>query len=166
MKLRYKTTIVVAGFVVLLSLAASLFIAFQPDPRYDREKVHPRLLSLQQPYKTVRTYYFMDGGSIGIEIVDREGRKEQFAVLALMGEPNPYTRVLVGGLHHRAPGAVELHDPESTRRMLICVLSDYPNRKASDNANLARLRGYTKDSITLWYHRCRGDIGDDEEYIY
>ena len=122
MKLRYKTTIVVAGFVVLLSLAASLFIAFQPDPRYDREKVHPRLLSLQQPYKTVRTYYFMDGGSIGIEIVDREGRKEQFAVLALMGEPNPYTRVLVGGLHHRAPGAVELHDASGNQVRMALFL--------------------------------------------
>ncbi len=166
MKLRHKTAIVVVGLIVLLALAASLFIAFQPDPRYDRQKVHPRLLSLQQPYKTVRTYYFMDGGSIGIKIIDRDGREERFAVLALMGEPNPYTRVLVGGLHRRVPGAVELQDPENTRRMLICILSDYPNRKASDDANLARLRGYTKDSITLWYHRCRGDIGDDDEYIY
>ena len=63
MKLRHKTAIVVVGLIVLLALAASLFIAYQPDPRYDRQKVHPRLLSLQQPYKTVRTYYFMDGGA-------------------------------------------------------------------------------------------------------
>jgi hypothetical protein len=162
MKLRYKATLLVGAAV----LGGGLFVVFQLGPTYDSQKVHPRLRTLQQPYKTVKTYYFMDGGSIGIRIIDRDGHQEDFAILALLGQPNPYTRVLVGGLHYRVPGAVELSEPEHTRRMLICILRDYPNRTPWDDANLASLRGYLKDDIKVLYHRCRGNLDANGTYFY
>jgi hypothetical protein len=161
-KRRYKVAILLGTAV----LGCGLFVAFQPGLSYDIQKVHPRLRALREPFQTVKSYYFMDGGSIGIKIVDGDGREERFAVLSLLGEPNPYTRVLVGGIHRREQGAVEVSDPEDTRRMLIRILSDYPNRTPWDDANLAFLRGYPKDRIKALYHKYCGRLDSNGRYIY
>jgi len=114
--------------VAVLILAGGLFIVFQPGPKYDIQQVHPRLRILQQPFQSVKAFFFWDGGSIGFEIVDRDGRREQFAIPAYLGESNHYTTVFVGAIHARKPGAVEIAQPEQTKRMLICILRDYRAR--------------------------------------
>ena len=147
-------------------VAGALFVIFQPGPSYDLPKVDPRLSGLRAPYQKVKTYYWADGGSIGIKIVDRDGRQEQFAIRAKLGDTNPYTRVYVGALNDRLPGAVEVGEPEHTRRMLTRILSDYPNRTPWDDANLAHLRGYPKDRVRFWYHWLCGNLKSSGVYIY
>ena len=161
MKLRY--IIALLGGVVV---AGILFVIFQPGPTYDPQKVHPRLGILQQPYRQVKTYYWADGGSVGIDIVDRDGRHEQFAIRAKLGDTNPYTRVFVGALNDRLAGAIEVSDSEHTRRMLTRMLSDYPNRTPWDDANLKSLRGYPKDYVRLLYHWWLGHLDRSGVYIY
>lgn len=162
MKLRYKLVFLLGAVVV----AGVLFMILQSGPSYDLHKVHPRLASLQQPYRKVKAYYWADGGSIGIKIIDRDGRQEQFALRAKLGETDRYTRVFVGSLNDSLPGAVEIDEPEHTRRMLTRVLSDYPSRTPWDDANLMSLRGYPKDYVRFLYHWWRGHLDASGVYIY
>ena len=142
---------------VLVALAIAAFWFFQPARRYDIELVHPRLRALQQPYQTVKTGYYMDGGSIGIEIIDRDGHREMFAVPSHLGDTNRYAKVFVGAMHDRKPEAVEIVDPEHTKRMLVCILQDSPNRTAWDDFSLMTLRRRPVDFARCLIHKWQGD---------
>lgn len=100
----------------------------------------------------------MDGGSVGIVIVDREGRTEQFALPAHLGDPNPYSKVFIGAMHDRKPGAVEIVNPEHTKRMLVCILQDCSNRTVGDDLSLMVLRRRPVDYARCLMHKIRGDF--------
>ncbi len=140
----------------VLCAAAVLFVVFQPGPSYDPSRVDSRLLALEPPYQSVRTAFWTDGGSVGIEIIDRDGKREQFAIPARLGETNRYSKVFVGALYDRKPGAIEIAEPEHTRRMLICIVRDYPHRTADHDFCLMALRRYPKDVLPVLYHRLAG----------
>jgi len=143
---------------VLVLIAAMALWCVRPTPTYDIAQVHSRLRALQQPYQSVKTGYYADGGSIGIEIVDRDGRREQFAIPAHLGDTNRYTKVYVGALHDRKPEAIEIVQPEHTRRMLVCILHDNPKRTAWDDYCLMALRGSPVDYARCLIHKLRGDF--------
>jgi len=143
--------------VLMLAVACGAFCFFQPLPGYNTERVHPRLLALHQPYQRVTTYYFTDGGSVGIKIVDRDGVQEQFAIPSHLGEADCYTRVYVGAIYDRKPGAVEVENPLDTKRMLVCILAAWPNRTAFDDGCLADLSRRPIDFAHVLFHRWRGD---------
>jgi hypothetical protein len=128
--------------------------SYWPAKSFDLSRVCPQLLSLQKPYQSIKTVYFLDGGSIGIEIVDRNNMREQFALpIHLDG----YKRVFVGGLHDRQEGAIEIADPEATKHMLIGILRDCPMRNAQDDACLMHLRRRPIDIVRVLIHKLRGD---------
>jgi len=141
----------------LIAVAVLAFWFFRPASSYDIQRVDSRLRALQQPYRSVKTGYYMDGGSIGIEIVDRDGRMEQFAIPSHLGDTNRYTKVFVGAMHDRKPGAVEIIEPEHTKRMLVCILQDYPNRTAWDDFALTALGRRPVDFVRCLILRWRGD---------
>jgi len=144
--------------VVLVSaLLAVIFWAFRPSPAYAIERVHPRLRALRTPYQSVRASLYSDGGSVGIEIVDRDGHREQFTIPAPLGDTNRYTRVFVGAMHYRKPDAVEIAEPEHTKRMLIRILQDRPTRTAWDDACLMSLRHRPLDVVRVLVHKWKGD---------
>jgi hypothetical protein len=124
----------------LLFVACVAFWIFRPSPRYDAALVEPRLLALKEPYRNVTTAYYADGGSIGIQIIDRDGRKEQFAIPARLGEKNHYTKVFIGAMYDQKPGAIEVSDSEQTRLMLIHVLESMPDRSPDADVGLRMLR--------------------------
>lgn len=148
-----KKVIIICSLVVAAVLA---FWFFRSAPSYDIKRVDSRLRALQKPYQIVKTGYYMDGGSIGIEIVDRDGRTEQFAIPSHLGDTNRYTKVFVGAMHDRKPGAVEIVEPEHTKRMLVCILQDYPNRTAWDDYSLMALRRRPVDFARCLIHKWRG----------
>ena len=149
-----KKVIIICCLIAVTVLA---FWFFRSAPSYDIQRVDSRLRALQQPYRSVKTGYYMDGGSIGIEIVDRDGRMEQFAIPSHLGDTNRYTKVFVGAMHDRKPGAIEITEPEHTKRMLVCILQDYPNRTAWDDFALMALRRHPVDFARCLIHKWRGD---------
>jgi hypothetical protein len=140
--------------VVAVTCVTSWF--FRPTPRYDVDRVNPRLRSLQKPYQNVKTGYYLDGGSIGIEIVDRAGTREQFCLPAHLGDTNPYTRVFVGAMYDRKSGAVEILEPEHTKRMLIQILASAQKRTAEDDLCLMMLRRRPSDFAICLIHKWTG----------
>ena len=142
--------------IALTVTAVVVLMVFQPGPSYDANMVDSRLSALQPPYRSVNTCYYADGGSIGINIVDRVGKREQFAIPAHLGETNRYSKVFVGALHDSEAGALEIHDPENTKRMLICILRDMPDRTPYDDYILMCLRMYPVDIARAFYHKMAG----------
>lgn len=154
--MRKKVKVILVGLLLAVAVATLLFHGL--TPHYDIGVVHPRLRALQQPYQSVKTAYYWDGGSIGIEITDRDGHREQFAIPSHLGDSNRYTKVFVGAMHDGKPDALEIAQPEHTKRMLICVLKDYPNRTARDDLSLMALRRHPVDFARCLLHRWRGDF--------
>ena len=141
----------VLAIVVLTTLG---IWSYWPATPCDLSRVCPQLLSLRKPYQSIKTVYFADGGSIGIEIVAHTGRRGQFALPVHL---DGYNRVFVGALHDRREGAIEIADPGPTKQMLIEILRDYPNRNAHDDACLMYLRRRPIDIVRVLTHKLRGD---------
>lgn len=152
MGFRRRRFFILAGFGFVL--AGCWF--FRPTPSYDPAKVDPRLTSLEKPYQQVRVAYYMDGGSIGIEIVDKRGRKEQFAIPAHLGDTNRYTRIFVGAMYDHKQEAVEIIKPEPTKRMLIEILAAMPDRSPWDDYCLMALRRSPTDVARCLIHKLTG----------
>lgn len=150
-----RNKVIIAAVPVVVAVAACWL--FWPELPFDMERVHPRLRALQQPYRSVTTAFYCDGGSVGMEIVDRDGRREQFAIPAHLGDKNPYAKVFVGATYDDKPEAVEIEEPEHTKRMLVCILQDYPNRTAWDDLCLLHLRRRPVDFARCLVHRWRND---------
>jgi hypothetical protein len=150
---------VILGLGVLAAVCF-LYCFFQPLPAYNPARVDNRLLDLATPYQFVKTCWFSDGGSIGIEIVDRDGKRERFAIPAHMGDTNRYARVFAGAMYDRHAGAVEVVDPEHTKRMLISILAHMPDRTPDDDVCLAWLRRRPVDYAVVLLHRFRGHYED------
>jgi hypothetical protein len=69
-----RVAIAIAAVAVL-----SLVLALRRFSSYSISRVDPRIRGLQQPFQTVNTGFYLDGGSVGIEIIDRDGKKIQLA---------------------------------------------------------------------------------------
>lgn len=114
---------------------------------YDKPRVHPRLQALNIPYQFVRTDYFLDGGSIGITIVDRDGDMLQLALPVSAGRS--YRQLFIGATHRSNAGAVEVPFSEDTRRMLISLVEQH--RRVNDDSDIAllALRGAPRDYVRI-----------------
>lgn len=151
--MRKKHVIIYGG---LIALACIGFWFFHPSPGYDITRVEPRLRALQEPYRHIKTAYYLDGGSIGIEITDRDGRTEQFAIPAHLGDPKPYAKVFVGAMFDGRPGAIEVSDSEQTKRMLVHILASMPHRTYRDDVDLMLLRRRPADYVRCFILKMAG----------
>lgn len=84
--------------LALSSLAlAALVLFLWPTDGYDINGVDPILNGLASPYQTVSAAIFLDGGSIGITIVDRKGQKVELALPVSTNDNTKYPRLFIGG---------------------------------------------------------------------
>ena len=139
-------------------MACVVFWIFRPSPSFDINRIEPRLRTLQQPYQSIKTAYYLDGGSIGIEIVDRDGKTEQFAIPANELEKKRYARVFVGAMYANGPSAVAVSDSEQTKRMLIWVLASMPHRTTYDDLCLMHLRHRPSDDVHCFVRKLREEF--------
>jgi hypothetical protein len=116
---------------------------------------------LREPFTTVRAAYFLDGGSVGIEIVDRDGKRELFALPGGLEERRRYSRLFVGAVHDRREGALEIDAPEHTKLMLIDILATYPRLSPEHDLCLASLSRRPVDFVRYLVRRqlARGQDG-------
>ena len=83
--------------------------------------------SIVLPPKSVRGDMYMDGGSIHVNVIDADGKDFDFAF--------PYDYHSKAGTHYRKafhgaalsmqPGAIQLHDPERAKEIVINLLYRY-----------------------------------------
>src|SRR5882672_6767169 len=100
--MRKKVVIVICLLAVVVTA-----LLLWPTAGYEISRVHPGLRELAAPYQSVWTGEYMDGGSIGITIVDRDGRKLQLALPLSSESRRSYSQLFVGATHSSKTGAVE-----------------------------------------------------------
>jgi hypothetical protein len=140
-----RKKLVISLFLLAILVAAVLL---WPTASYDINRVHPSLGELATPYQSVSTDYYLDGGSIGITIVDRDAHKLQLA-LPVSQRGRSYPRLFVGATYSSKTGAVEVAFSEDTRRMLISVIEHHRTAADSSDIALVWLRGAPRDYVRI-----------------
>ncbi len=114
-------------------------------------KVHPRVRDLQEPLQSLRVGYFLDGGSISINMVDARGTNLQFAVPS-WHDGGVHKSLFIDTLYHdtNAPG-VQISEPAHTARHLQAVLHRHVEKIPSVDFPLAIWRNRTRGFMrVLW----------------
>ncbi|MDF1814340.1 MAG: hypothetical protein P1V20_19195 [Verrucomicrobiales bacterium] len=86
----------------------------------------------------------MDGGSIGIHIIDSKGAIFEGCIL----QPN-YDRFFYGASHPSKEGARELYNPEPTIQHIVHILRNNPSPSYFDDLATAKVSGRLRDTIRL-----------------
>lgn len=141
-----KKVIVPLALIGLVAVCIGLW----PSQHYDPTRVHPSLRKLATPYQSVFTSYFLDGGSVGVRITDRDGRVAAFALPVGSGPGRSYPRLFVGTTHCSDTNAVEIAFTEDTRRMLISIIDRHQSPADSSHMALVCLRGAPQDHARIW----------------
>jgi hypothetical protein len=120
---------------------------FRPWPPYDNEKVHSSLRALHEPFRSVVTEYYLDGGSVGVRITDRDGQVLECALPVEPSGPPRYERVFIGAMwiNEKGKSPIEVVEPAETRKMLIRVIDKYSPKDMNSCAALMNLRGLLRD---------------------
>ena len=141
----------------MVALALAVIWIWRPPTRYNRDKADPRLSALQEPFRHVKSYYFLDGGSVGVEIMDKNGKVVQIAIPSHLGEKDQYTRFYIGALHDSKPGAEEITDAADSRHFVEAMLFKYSDGQANTDLALLALRHRTSDFLRCGVHKIRGE---------
>jgi len=136
---------------IAIVAAAVPVLLLWPFPRYDPARVHPSIRTLRQPYQRVTADYYLDGGSVGLEIIDRDGQKLQLAIPIYdgPGDTRTYHRLYLGARYFKNTNAVEISFTEDTKRFLAEVIgrnATGPDRDLS----LIALRGSPRDYVDVY----------------
>ena len=134
-------------FIISVLLLAVLVAAvlLWPTAGYDISRVHSSLRELATPYQSVCAGFYLDGGSIGITIIDRDARKLELALPVSPEHGRSYPQLLIGATHHSKTGAVEVAFTEDTRRMLISIIEAHRTPGNDSDITLVALRGAPRD---------------------
>ena len=141
--------------VSVLLLALVTLLLWWPIPAYELAKVHPALRDLPKPYRSVRAAYYMDGGSVGVEVIGADGTIRQFAfpVHERTNRGSSHPQMFIGGMHiRRKSGATpltEITDSPDTRAMLIRLIEDHAEYSGDRCQALFQLRQAPKDLVSL-----------------
>lgn len=118
-------------------------------------RVHPSVRELERPYQSVWTDFYLDGGSIGIRIVDRNSRTVELVFPVSIDSPRPlrYGRLFVGSVSPDDTNKLEVAHPEDTKRMLVEIVERYAPANQSRDVTLIELRGAPKDYVRAFVRR-------------
>jgi hypothetical protein len=127
-------------------------VLFWPGPAYSRSRVDPGLLELREPFRSVETDYYLDGGSVGVRITDHDGRIREFALPVSASGPRRYERVFIGAmsLSKRGQSPMEISTPEDTKNLLIEIVGQHSPPDVNTRAALCALRGLPRDYAAIW----------------
>ena len=121
-----KTKIKIGAFVLAISIVGCLVWVYRPYAKPDLRGVDPRVRDLQEPLKSVRVSYFLDGGSISLQLVDARGTNLLLAVPVWDGV-REYGTIFLDTRYPdtNAPG-VKVVDSQNTALHLQHLLRDQP----------------------------------------
>src|SRR5690242_13890513 len=78
-------------------------------PKWDIQKVHPAIRELAEPYQAVGTAFYLDGGSISIWILDKNGHRLELALPVSSSKgKRVYSHLFIGAKHRSLPDAMEV----------------------------------------------------------
>jgi hypothetical protein len=142
---RLLVTCFIAGLLIAISLL--LFGRF-----YVRSGVHPDLRSLNLPLQRIRAHYYFDGGSLGMELVDRDGKRIELSIPHWhTADDDTFYKYIYVGAKYMPKGAAVTPLNIHTKRFLIEMLEETsPERESKIALNALRADTFGE---RLFYHR-------------
>ena len=140
---------IVKKTVVILGVLLVAFVAwvFRPYAKVDATLVDPRLRVIEEPCQSINFSTYGDGGSIGIEIIDRTGRSLEFCLPATIDEPSfIFNKLFIGACYYSDAGASEVLNPRHTKFRLAEILRSVSFMNGDNDVAVYRLSGRWRDS--------------------
>jgi len=134
-----KIIITVAAVLVLLAV-----LLLWPFSSYDLSRGHSSIHSLEKPYRSVTAEYYLDGGSVGIDITDRNGQRLQLAI-PVYADDHTRRRLFMGATHISETNVVEISFTRDTKRCLADIVDRYAAPGTDRNCAVIALRGNPRD---------------------
>jgi hypothetical protein len=159
--MKRKVTLILSTFCLAYVVAFATWLHW-PPPAPDPTLVEPRLIALREPFRSVQSFYYMDGGTIGIRIIDANGHTEEFTSPSHLGSDESHQRIFIGGIYDRHSWTAEVDHPNETRAALVRILWRYRRpvdrrRDAQLDENIADLSKRTSDFLRFVAHSYAGD---------
>ncbi len=139
-----------------MAVAGALIVAaiFLWPFSFDLRRVHPSIRDLQKPYRSVTADYYLDGGSVGLDITDRDGRRVQLAIPVYdgPGDPQMHHRLFIGSTYvsQTRTGATEVAFTPDTKRYLADIIDRHATPGPDRDGALLALRGSPRDRATIY----------------
>lgn len=149
------------------SILLVIFLCFllRPYNQGDTVNISPELKLLKKPYKNVETFFYTDGGSLGLKIT---GKENKVFMACFSDGPNSsitgmdYEKLYTGATHYSEPLAVET-DNMDTRQVLIYILRERNNNILYDDLCIAKSSGRWSDYIRILWKKY---VIKNDNYIY
>lgn len=143
-----------ALLAVLILIFLGLLWIYRPYPSYDESRIAPELSSLREPFQHVEGIFFMDGGSVGVQIIDADGVDQRFAIphWTLSSSGNPQ-QLYIGALHANREGAREIEYTEETRIRLAEILRNAEGHDRFRDVTIGHLSVHWRDYATILIRR-------------
>ena len=134
----------IVGYIFCLAIGG--IGAFRlTSPRWSLNDVHPAVSSLKRPYRQVITEYYLDGGSIGILIVDATGATNTFAFPVTPTGQQVYKIFCPGTMWLTRTNILPLIKLDEPTRWYFGRLMDESSRDINRSAALVAFRGAPMD---------------------
>ena len=137
--------------LVILIAILPVFIFCLPMPNRSRKGIDPSLKTMKYPLKKVVVEYYFDGGSVGLLVVDADGKTNEFALpVSYSGSKRQYTNFHAGELWLNRTN-ISLAEPldDRTRRYLFYLMEVKGKRDAHRTLALLYMRGAPRDYVPL-----------------
>jgi len=139
-------------FLFLVTVGSLLWI-FRPYPTTDLTQVHPQLLLLERPYKSIDTDYYMDGGTTTVELVDNKDHVFFLCFPNSMLDEEKHLRdkIFIGAQHYHDEGSILLVGYEHTKYYLLELLLEKKDRTIIDDRAIAKITGRIRNWARVAY---------------
>ncbi|HTH48694.1 MAG TPA: hypothetical protein VMB21_14370 [Candidatus Limnocylindria bacterium] len=140
---------------VLMVVGLITVLLCWPSASYDLARVHPSLRDLPRPYRSIKASSFLDGGSMGVEVIGGDGTIREFAfpVHERAGRRPDYPQLFFSeraGVRLPMDGPMaEITNSPDTRAMLIRLIESDATPDGDRALVLIGLRGGPKDYLSL-----------------
>lgn len=157
MKPKKKRIIKYILWSILFAIIISILWIIRPCTSYDKSIIDKKLTSLEEPFKSVGSSYYLDGGSVGIEIIDNNNIVLKIA-LPVIDFERSYEQIYFGTCHIGSSdeGIAEVKNSAETKLMLQDILHRYSKGNPQLVLGLCALRGRVIDYIKIIYHKKMG----------
>lgn len=145
--------------VAAVLIVACGFAWFWKQGPLDLSKDEEPFCSIAMPPKSVFGQGYMDGGSVAVIVIDREGKHHEVTFPIDRGSiRNPYPTALWGNVHD--PTMIPLKNPERAKEIAIRLLRDHGTSTASPatdgkDTTAAALSALSNPPRTSWAGRLR-----------
>ena len=119
----------------------------------------PAGLPLQPPYARVDVGYYLDGGSVGLQVVEQSGQTNLLALpVGVSGGKRVYTNLVIGTIWVGRTNTPGMPLTDELRDYLAALIEHHGTPKGDAALALSDFRGAPKDYLRMFNHVFRTKV--------